>query len=67
MTQALVSLYEETSKPENPIEYIRKKLTPQQDVDEDNLKQVIEELKKQVVSLQNIINEQNNELERYKN
>ena len=29
--------------------------------------EVIEELKKQVVSLQNIINEQNNELERYKN
>lgn len=67
MTQALVSLYEETNKPENPLDYIRKRLSPQQDVDEDSLKVVNEELKKQIVSLQSIINEQNNELERYKN
>lgn len=49
------------------LRYIRKKLASQQDVDNDNLRSVNEDLKKQIISLQNIINEQNNELERYKN
>lgn len=75
LTQALVSLYEEKNRPENPIEYIRKKLPSQQEKDGviiqsqegEELKMINEEYKKKIAQLKNDINEQNNELERYKN
>lgn len=67
LNQALISLYEEPVRPEFPIDYIKKKLAPQTDVDEENLKLVNKELEKTIEDLQEIIAKQNNELDRYKN
>ena len=38
LTKVLVSLYEETEKPNNPLEFIKKNMSAPEEVDEDNLK-----------------------------
>jgi hypothetical protein len=38
LTKVLVSLYEETDKPNNPLEFIKKNMSAPEEVDEDNLK-----------------------------
>ena len=67
MTAVLVSLYEEKTRPENPINYIVQKLKNEKDVDTENLKQEIGELKQQIIGYSTEIKELNAELEKLRN
>ena len=59
LTKVLVSLYEETDKPNDPLAFIRKNMSAPDELDTDNLKNEYlklkeenEQLKNKVVSLQ---------------
>ena len=38
LTKVLVSLYEETDKPTNPLEFIKRNMSAPEEIDQDNLK-----------------------------
>jgi len=57
LTGALVSLYEEPEKPEDPLNYIRKQLGAADGVDVDGLVKENQELKSRISSLNHTISE----------
>ena len=67
MSSVLVSLYEEKVRPENPIDYSVSKLKSPNDVDVENLKSEINELKQQVIGYNTEIKDLNAELEKLRN
>ena len=57
LTKVLVSLYEETDKPTNPIEFIKRNMSAPEEIDQDNLKNEYLKLKEEKNSkkIKNII------------
>jgi hypothetical protein len=51
MTKALVSLYEEPTRPENPIEYIQKRLGGRTEAEYSELLRQLDEAKEEVMKL----------------
>ena len=47
LTKVLVSLYEESDKPNNPLEFIKKNMSAPEELDSDNLKNEYLKLKKE--------------------
>ena len=63
LTKVLVGLYEETEKPQNVIEFIKKSLGAPSDTDFEQLMSENEELKRQKMDLEKKIDTLQNELE----
>lgn len=67
LTRVLVSLYEETEKPQNTMDYIKKNLNSPDDISTDDLKSEYLKLKNENETLKKRIQELTQEIELYKN
>ena len=66
LTKVLVSLYEETEKPNNPLEFIKKNMSAPEEVDEDNLKNEYLKLKEENEKLRVRVTELQKQIEALK-
>ena len=66
LTKVLVSLYEETDKPTNPIEFIKRNMSAPEEIDQDNLKNEYLKLKEENEKLRVRVTELQKQIESLK-
>ena len=66
LTKVLVSLYEETDKPTNPIEFIKRNMSAPEEIDQDNLKNEYLKLKEENEKLRQRVTELQKQIEALK-
>ncbi len=66
LTKVLVSLYEETDKPTNPIEFIKRNMSAPEEIDQDNLKNEYLKLKEENEKLRQRVTELKKQIEALK-
>ena len=66
LTKVLVSLYEETDKPTNPIEFIKRNMSAPEEIDQDNLKNEYLKLKEENEKLRQRVTELQRQIEALK-
>ena len=66
LTKVLVSLYEETDKPTNTIEFIKRNMSAPEEIDQDNLKNEYLKLKEENEKLRQRVTELQKQIEALK-
>jgi hypothetical protein len=66
LTKVLVSLYEETDKPTNPLEFIKRNMSAPEEIDQDNLKNEYLKLKEENEKLRQRVTELQKQIEALK-
>jgi hypothetical protein len=66
LTKVLVSLYEETDKPTNPIDFIKRNMSAPEEIDQDNLKNEYLKLKEENEKLRQRVTELQKQIEALK-
>ena len=66
LTKVLVSLYEETDKPTNPIEFIKRNMSAPEEIDQDNLKNEYLKLKEENEKLRQRVTDLQKQIESLK-
>ena len=66
LTKVLVSLYEETDKPTNPIEFIKRNMSAPEEIDQHNLKNEYLKLKEENEKLRQRVTELQKQIEALK-
>ena len=66
LTKVLVSLYEETDKPTNPIDFIKRNMSAPEEIDQDNLKNEYLKLKEENEKLRVRVTELQKQIESLK-
>ena len=66
LTKVLVSLYEETDKPTNPLEFIKRNMSAPEEIDQDNLKNEYLKLKEENEKLRVRVTELQKQIESLK-
>ena len=66
LTKVLVSLYEETDKPTNPIEFIKRNMSAPEEIDQDNLKNEYLKLKEENDKLRQRVTDLQKQIENLK-
>ena len=66
LTKVLVSLYEETDKPTNPIDFIKRNMSAPEEIDQDNLKNGYLKLKEENEKLRQRVTELQKQIESLK-
>ena len=66
LTKVLVSLYEETDKPTNPLEFIKRNMSAPEEIDQDNLKNEYLKLKKKKKKLRQRVTDLQKQIESLK-
>ena len=66
LTKVLVSLYEETDKPTNPLEFIKRNMSEPEEIDQDNLKNEYLKLKEENEKLRQRVTELQKQIEALK-
>ena len=66
LTKVLVSLYEETDKPTNPLEFIKRNVSAPEEIDQDNLKNEYLKLKEENEKLRQRVTELQKQIEALK-
>ena len=66
LTKVLVSLYEETDKPTNPIDFIKRNMSAPEEIDQDNLKNEYLKLKEENEKLRQRVTDLQKQIESLK-
>ena len=66
LTKVLVSLYEETDKPNNPLDFIKRNMSAPEEIDQDNLKNEYLRLKEENEKLKQRVTDLQKQLEALK-
>ena len=66
LTKVLVSLYEETDKPTNPLEFIKRNMSAPEEIDQDNLKNEYLKLKEENEKLRQRVTDLQKQIESLK-
>ena len=66
LTKVLVSLYEETDKPTNPLEFIKSNMSAPEEIDQDNLKNEYLKLKEENEKLRQRVTDLQKQIESLK-
>ena len=66
LTKVLVSLYEESEKPVNPLDFIKRNMSAPEEIDQDNLKNEYLRLKEENEKLKNKVTELQKQIESLK-